>query len=124
MELDLHAYMAAILKNFDSPAIQIGGYFDHVHILFSLSKKFALIKIVEEVKRSSSKWIKLKGDEYRQFYWQDGYAAFSIGKASEPALIDYIVNQHRHHAAQSFEDELRGFLRQNNMEYDERYVWA
>jgi hypothetical protein len=38
-----------------------------------LSKKIALIKLVEEIKSHSSKWIKTKGPEYLNFYWQSGY---------------------------------------------------
>ena len=54
----LFAYQAGILKEWDSPAIIIGGVDNHVHALFSLSKNHALIKIVEEVKKGSSKWMK------------------------------------------------------------------
>jgi REP element-mobilizing transposase RayT len=54
----LYAYQAGIFKEWQSPAIVIGGIEDHVHALFSLSKNFGLKKIVEEVKRSSSKWMK------------------------------------------------------------------
>jgi REP element-mobilizing transposase RayT len=51
----IHAYLAAVLKNQDSPAPKIGGTSDHVHSLFRLSKNISLAKIVEEVKTSSSK---------------------------------------------------------------------
>jgi REP element-mobilizing transposase RayT len=50
----LHAYLAAVLHNQDSPALKVGGMSDHVHALFRLSKNLALAKIVEEVKTSSS----------------------------------------------------------------------
>ncbi len=54
----LHAYQVGILQEWNSPAIVIGGAFDHVHALFVLSKNNALCKVVEEVKKGSSKWIK------------------------------------------------------------------
>ena len=54
----LFAYRAGIFKEWDSPAIIIGGVDDHVHALFMLSKNHPLKKIVEEVKKSSSKWMK------------------------------------------------------------------
>ena len=57
----LHAYLAAVLKNKDSPALKVGGMSDHVHALFRLSKNLSLAKIVEEVKTSSSKWVKTQG---------------------------------------------------------------
>ena len=46
----LWAYQAGIFKDWESPALIIGGVEDHVHALFSLSKNYPLKKIVEEVK--------------------------------------------------------------------------
>ena len=57
----LYAYQTGILQEFSSPAIVIGGVADHVHALFVLSKNNALCKVVEEVKKGSSKWIKTQG---------------------------------------------------------------
>ena len=61
IESQLFAYIATICKDFESPAIQIGGTDNHIHILCSLSRKIALMKLVQEVKAHSSKWIKTKG---------------------------------------------------------------
>ena len=62
---ELYAYMAGILKAFDSKARRINGVEDHVHIVCVLSRNYAIKKIVEEVKKGSSKWIKTKGSQYR-----------------------------------------------------------
>src|SRR6266571_5642422 len=72
----LFAYQAGIFKQWESPALLIGGVEDHVHALFSLSKNHALKKVVEEVKKGSSKWMKSDGTGNVDFYWQNGYAAF------------------------------------------------
>lgn len=69
---DLYAYQAGIFRKWDSPALVIGGVEDHVHALFSLSKNHALKKIVEEVKKGSSKWMKTEGSKNTEFYWQSG----------------------------------------------------
>ena len=79
---DLFAYQAGVFKEWDSPALIIGGTEDHVHALFSLSKNQPLKKIVEEVKKGSSKWIKTQGPEFADFYWQAGYAAFSVSQSN------------------------------------------
>ncbi len=39
----------------------INGVSDHVHILASLPRTIALSKYIENIKRTSSKWIKSKG---------------------------------------------------------------
>ena len=81
------------------------------------------MKLLEEVKSHSSKWIKTKGKAYEDFYWQNGYGAFSVNPAQVDTVIAYIANQHHHHSGKTFQDEYRAFLREYHMEYDERYVW-
>jgi len=119
----LYAYQAGIFKQWESPALVIGGVEDHVHALFSLSKNHALKKIVEEVKTGSSKWMKNEGPRIPNFYWQRGYAAFSVSQSNAEAVKRYIENQEKHHRKMSFQDELRELLQRHGIECDERYVW-
>jgi putative transposase len=83
----------------------------------------AISALLEEIKTSSSKWIKTKGDQYAEFAWQNGYGAFSIGQSQLPDLKNYIANQREHHRRVSFQDEYRQILAKYEVEYDERYVW-
>jgi hypothetical protein len=78
---------------------------------------------VEEVKTASSKWIKTKGREFRNFHWQSGYGAFSIGQSQASTVTRYIGRQKQHHRRVTFQDEYRKFLKAYEVEYDERYVW-
>jgi REP element-mobilizing transposase RayT len=119
----LHAYQAGILQHIQSPALQIGGIDDHVHILFQLSKNLALAKAVEEVKRSSSKWIKDQHSRYQDFAWQHGYAAFSVSNSNLQQVADYIRHQAEHHRQFDFQKELLLILQKHQVEYDERYLW-
>lgn len=123
IEAELHSYLGGICNKLECQVLKVGGYTDHVHILFKLSKKIALMKVVEEVKSHSSKWVKTKGEDYRNFYWQDGYGAFSVNSAQVEVVIKYIANQHEHHRKKSFQEEFRVFLKKYAVEYDERYVW-
>jgi hypothetical protein len=88
-----------------------------------LSKKIALIKLMEEIKSHSSKWIKTKGEAYACFYWQDGYGAFSVNPSEVDRVIRYIANQHAHHGRLKFQDEYREILNRHDIEYDERFLW-
>jgi putative transposase len=119
----LYAYQAGIFKQWDSPAIIIGGIEDHVHALFLQSKSHALKKIVEEVKKGSSKWMKTDGPRNKKFYWQNGYAAFSVSESNKPDVKKYIENQEELHLKMTYQDELRMLLDRHHMEYDERYLW-
>ena len=123
IEGELHAYMGGNCNNLECQTIKIGGYTDLVHILCMLSKKIPLMKLLEEIKSHSSKWIKTKCHPYKTFYWQDGYGAFSVSPKNVDSVISYIANQHRHHDIQNFQDEYRGLLKEYRVEYDERYVW-
>ena len=122
-ESELHHYLGGICKNLECQPIKVGGYTDHIHILCMLSKKISLMKLVEEIKSHSSKWYKTKNESLLNFYWQDGYGAFSVNPSEVNVVIDYIENQHKHHDQKSFQDEYRAFLKKYQVEYDERYVW-
>jgi putative transposase len=111
VEAELHAYLGGVCNNLDCQSIIVGGYTDHIHILCKLSKKIALMKLLEEVKSHSSKWIKTQGEVDKNFYWQDGYGAFSLSPSHVNQVITYIKN------------EFRVLLEKYEVEYDERYVW-
>jgi putative transposase len=123
VEEELHSYLGGICNKLQCQSIKVGGYTDHIHILCMLSKKIALMKLMEELKSHSSKWIKTKGEGYHNFYWQDGYGAFSVRPSEIDVVINYIANQHQHHAKKNFQDEYRGILKKYKVEYNEKYVW-
>ena len=119
----LYDYLGGICKGLECYPVQVGGHKNHVHILCQLSKKVAQMNLLEEVKKRSSKWIKTKGEEYKNFYWQDGYGIFSVDPSELDVVVEYIRNQKEHHKKRTFKDEFRAFLKKYNVEYDERYVW-
>lgn len=122
-EHELFSYIGGVCKELDCQPIIVGGHYDHVHILCMLSKKIALMKLVQEVKQNSSKWFKSLDEILADFYWQDGYGAFSVNYKGVDPVTRYIANQHEHHRNKTFKREFRAFLKMYNIEYDERYVW-
>ena len=121
---ELYAYMATILRdNVDSPAIIIGGVEDHVHILCLLSRKFAIMKLIEEAKTETSKWLKKQSPDLSNFAWQGGYGAFSVSESNIPQVKTYIANQEQHHKRTTFQDEFRELCIRHGIELDERYAW-
>lgn len=123
IETELHPYMATIFREYNSPSLIIGGTGDHIHALFALGRTITVADLVEEVKTGSSKWIKTKGSEFRNFHWQKGYGAFSVGQSNVEEVKRYIRNQKEHHRRITFEDEYRNFLNQYKVQFDERYAW-
>ncbi len=123
IENELYSYIGGICKQLECYPVKIGGYIDHIHILCMLSKKVPLIKLLEEVKAHSSKWIKTKDDSLKKFYWQNGYGAFSVNPYEIDKVIAYIENQKEHHRKKTFQDEYRAFLKKYTVDFDEKYVW-
>ena len=119
----LYEYIGGVCKGLDCNPVKVGGHKNHIHVLCILSRKVAQMKLLEEIKKRSSKWIKTKGESYSNFYWQDGYGIFSINPTEIDKVIDYIQKQDKHHKHNSFQDEFRAFLKKYKVEYDERYVW-
>lgn len=119
----LHAYMATVLKNFECPSALINSVEDHVHILFELARTVSVSKAVEEVKKTSSKWIKTHGPQFAGFAWQAGYGAFAVSESNVQVVRKYIANQREHHCQKTFQEEYRAFLDRHGVTYDERYVW-
>ena len=83
----------------------------------------ALSDLVRDVKNNSSnfindhRWIKGK------FCWQEGYGAFSYSYSQVENVHNYILNQEKHHARQTFKNEYIDTLKKFEMEHDERYLF-
>jgi len=96
---------------------------DHVNLAVRLSRTTAIAGLVEEVKTSSSKWLKMQRPELHRFAWQRGYGAFSVGRDDLEALESYISSQEEHHRVRTFQEEYLELLKKHGVRYDERYMW-
>jgi hypothetical protein len=82
-----------------------------------------MAKLLEEIKKSSSIWMKQQEQGIAYFSWQAGYGIFSLGQSQLPALLQYIDNQEEHHRTRTFKEELLELLEKYGVEYDEKYLW-
>ena len=121
MELEIYRYIGCVCRGASSPLLDAGGTANHVHLLVSLSKNIALAELLLQIKRDSTRWI--KSNHAKNFRWQEGYGAFSIGESARASTGRYFARQKQHHKKESFEDELRNFLRLYKMEWEEEYVF-
>jgi REP element-mobilizing transposase RayT len=60
----LHAYLATVARNAGCECFRVGGVADHVHLAISLSRTITAAKLVEELKASSSKWLKAQSPTF------------------------------------------------------------
>jgi len=117
---ELYVYLAKIARNNDCECYRAGGASNHVHLAIRLPRTITMAKLIEELKTSSTKWLKPRLPD---FSWQRGYGAFSVGPSDLSALLAYIDTQEEHHRKHSFEDEFRALLKKYGVEHDEQYMW-
>ena len=120
----LYPYICGIARENGLKVLCIGGTDNHIHILLSLNSTTSIAKAIQLIKGGSSKWIHETFPEQKLFSWQEGYGAFSIGISNVDETRQYIENQEKHHSKESFCDEYLKFLRKNNIDFDEKYLWG
>ena len=118
---ELHPFISSHLDNLRCFSLTVGGHINHVHILCSLYRTITIAKLVEEIKVSSSKFVK---DRFNKpyFFWQKGYAAFSVSESGKDKVINYIKTQKLHHADIDYTQELQKILKENSIPYSEQYL--
>ncbi len=105
-------------------ALAVGGTDDHMHVLVTLPSTLSVAKAIQLIKGGSSKWLHDTFSAMKDFSWQEGYGAFSIGMSGIEETVLYINRQEHHHRTIVFEDEFVSFLKRHGIDYDERYVWG
>ena len=96
---------------------------DHLHMFFGMRPAQSLSDLMRIVKSDSSEWINKEKLLPASFRWQEGFGAFSHARSQIKTVADYIENQELHHQKKSFREEYEDFLRVNEIEYDERYIF-
>jgi REP element-mobilizing transposase RayT len=117
----MHGYLGGCLRSIGGAPLEIGGIADHVHILTALKPTHRLSDVLCDIKKGSSRWIREEMG-CSKFHWQDGYAAFTVGRTEVDRVQRYVAGQAGHHATKSFEDELRELLKAYGIAFDERYL--
>ena len=119
----MHAYVAKLINSSEGICVRVGGVADHVHVAMFLSRVESIARVVERVKVSSAKWIKVERPELAGFGWQRGYAVFSVGLSDRLALVRYIDDQAVRHRRRDFQAEMRAMFTKYGVAFDERFVW-
>jgi len=106
LEPALYSVMAAKVIEMDGIVHAIGGTQDHVHLAVTIPPKYALAKVIGEVKGNSSHAINHVIKPGHNFYWQEEYGVLSFGEQSLPTIVRYIKNQKQHHAENTLQQYL------------------
>ena len=119
---ELYKYMTGIVQEQKHKMIIINGVADHVHLLIGFKPHQSLSELMQDVKGSSSKWINERKLTRSKFNLQEGYGAFSYSNSDLPNVIRYIKNQEEHHRKIVFKDEYRLYLKEFEIDFDEKYI--
>ncbi len=120
---NLHQYISGIITKKGAKSLAVGGWKDHVHILFGMPVTTCISDFMSTVKANSSKWINEQNFLENKFQWQDGYAAFSYARSQRNIVINYIINQEEHHRTKSFREEYLKMLSDFDVAYDDKYLF-
>lgn len=120
----LHEYIGGIIRGLSGILLIINGVEDHVHILTKLRPDRSVSDVLRDLKSNASGWMHDVFPDAKDFSWQNGYGAFSVGPSEIGRIKRYIANQKIHHGAQSFEDEFVELLQVHEIEFDRRYLWT
>jgi putative transposase len=101
----------------------VNGVEDHVHCFFGLKPSVAISDVMQSIKAKSSKWVNESNLLEHRFEWQRGYGVFSYTHSHKDNVYHYVKNQEQHHQKIKFLDEYTQLLEQNQIPYDERYVF-
>ena len=88
----------------------VNGYMEHCHCLVSLNKNQSIREIAQMIKGESSFWMNKSGLLKEKFQWQNDYYAVSVDDSSFKRVLNYILNQEKHHAKLPFQDEHESLL--------------
>lgn len=58
-----------------------------------------------------------------KFAWQESYGAFSYSHSHIGRVYEYILNQEKHHQKKTFKEEYIEFLKNFEIEYNEKYLF-
>jgi len=119
----LFKYITGIIKNQGQKLLAINGTSDHIHIFFGMEPTCKISDLVRDIKSDSSVFIKENKLSRYKFIWQEGYGAFSYSHSQKQNVIEYIMNQKQHHKKKTFKQEYLEFLKNFNVDYNEKYLF-
>ena len=117
-------YLGGIARDNRMTAVQVGGVEDHIQVMITAPPTLSPSKIAQLLKGGSSLWIHTEFPEVADFSWQDGFGAFSVNKSIAAEVERYIRNQREHHRKITFQEEYLEFLKEHDVNHDERHIWG
>jgi REP element-mobilizing transposase RayT len=119
----IQKYISGIISNKNQKLYAIFCMPDHTHIFVSIHPNIAVSDLVRDIKSNSAAWIKGTCSSLKSFAWQEGFGAFSYSKSQAFNVVNYIINQPKHHMKKTFKEEYIEFLKAFDISFDNKYLF-
>lgn len=121
---EIEKYICGIFTAKKQKVLAIYANPDHIHIFFSYKNlQITIPELMKTVKIESTNFINEKKLCFGKFSWQEGYGAFSYAKSQKEKVVNYILNQEKHHSNKSFREEYLEMLEAFEIEFKKEYLF-
>jgi len=110
-EIDIHQHMFEKLIKLNCVPVVINGMPNHVHLLFAADYKNSMMDIMKNLKGETSHWANSNRIMPYKLFWQDTFSAFSVSEGNLDRVTKYILNQKKHHAKKSYDEEFDAMIK-------------
>ncbi|WP_100077183.1 transposase [Chryseobacterium camelliae] len=121
---EVEKYICGIFVNKKQKILAIYANPDHLHVFFSYKNlQITIPDLIKTVKIESTNFINEKKFCSGKFSWQEGYGAFSYAKSQKDKVVNYILNQEKHHVNKNFKEEYLEMLEAFEIEFKDEYLF-
>lgn len=120
---DVFKYISGIITNKGQKAIIVNGVGNHVHIFVGLKPSMRISDLIRDIKNNTSNYVNKKKWVTGKFSWQEGYGVFSYTYSHIDKVYNYILSQEEHHKKYTFKEEYTKYLKDFQVEHDEKYLF-
>jgi putative transposase len=120
---ELHRYLTALVQNRNAKMLAVHCLPDHTHLFVGIKPTVLISDFIKEVKVESNAFINQKKWIKGKFGWQEGYGVFSYSHSHINAVVQYVLNQEKHHARKSFRQEYQELLTLFNIPFEEKFLF-
>src|ERR1035437_8459286 len=116
----LHEYLGGTVRGLGGVPGSSGGAGDALQVLVGLWATHCLGNFMQALRKATSVW---SAEKYEKaFFWQEGYAAFTVSWTHLDVVRQYIATQEEHHRKTDFIAELKTLLDKNGVKSEEKYL--
>lgn len=121
---EIEKYICGIFTAKRQKVLAIYANPDHIHIFFSYKNlQITIPELMKTVKIESTNFINERKLCFGKFSWQEGYGAFSYAKSQKDKVVNYVLNQEKHHLKKSFKEEYLEMLEAFEIEFKEECLF-